>query len=500
MGTDNCSDQIHPGELLDLMPFGLILLNKKDRSIEFANRTISTWLEIDQIDASAIEEFYRDVSFRIMETENSQNPTVDLNTSQGNRINLICWGIEAPDNEMDSAVYILQRGFLNTNVSPTSINSHRRTHPNLGQWIWKINNNEIIWNDETYRIFGVDRDDFEVNFQNYIDKIHPQDRSLVETHIEDTLSNESGELKEFRHRIVLSDGTVRFVSCSGNLSFSKMGDPLELSGFVKDITEENLLNQEMDRVRKSLQPVLDNGLRPLDQLLMLKDKSNCAETEGKLQSVTQELENFVSMATHILRGPISTIIAVSKMAEMKVFSTDEFLGMIHQTSNRLCKNLNDLILIGELNYHYPTRSTINLKIQLKQIIEEISEEYSTCQTQVNYQIDDETCVSTDSRLLSISLKCVLINAFKYGKNHNGDCRVNINHYKDKKDIIEISDRGCGILTKEESSIFRMFYRGHNNSDGSGLGLYIARKAIERLDGNIRLCEKYKDGTKMIISL
>jgi signal transduction histidine kinase len=66
--------------------------------------------------------------------------------------------------------------------------------------------------------------------------------------------------------------------------------------------------------------------------------------------------------------------------------------------------------------------------------------------------------------------------------------------------IVISDNGIGIKEKDLDSIFKMFYRGSGNTSGSGIGLYIVREAIAKLNGSIEVRSVYGEGATFEITL
>jgi signal transduction histidine kinase len=66
--------------------------------------------------------------------------------------------------------------------------------------------------------------------------------------------------------------------------------------------------------------------------------------------------------------------------------------------------------------------------------------------------------------------------------------------------ISISDNGEGIADEYKDRVFEMFYRGTSNSSGSGLGLYIAREAIEKLSGSIKVNTTYGEGSVFTLLL
>ncbi|MEM9855918.1 MAG: HAMP domain-containing sensor histidine kinase, partial [Bacteroidota bacterium] len=72
--------------------------------------------------------------------------------------------------------------------------------------------------------------------------------------------------------------------------------------------------------------------------------------------------------------------------------------------------------------------------------------------------------------------------------------------KSGKILFQISDSGQGISKDVSSRIYHMFFRGNENSNGSGLGLYIVKNAVEKLKGTIKLDESYKKGARFILSI
>jgi signal transduction histidine kinase len=66
--------------------------------------------------------------------------------------------------------------------------------------------------------------------------------------------------------------------------------------------------------------------------------------------------------------------------------------------------------------------------------------------------------------------------------------------------IEVSDNGAGIMETYQDKVFDMFFRGSEKSDGSGLGLYIVKKIVEKLEGKIELRTRYREGTTFTITL
>ncbi|MEE8507382.1 MAG: PAS-domain containing protein, partial [Kiloniellales bacterium] len=125
----------------------------------------------------------------------------------------------------------------------------------LGNWDWNIPANEMIWSDETYRIFDLDPQDFTVTYDSFLDLIHPDDRDSVERAIHAALS---GSAYSVDHRIVLPDGAERIVHGQGEVELDQEGRPAHLRGTIQDITAETAARRELAKTAKLLETVFEN--------------------------------------------------------------------------------------------------------------------------------------------------------------------------------------------------------------------------------------------------
>ena len=111
---------------------------------------------------------------------------------------------------------------------------------------------------------------------------------------------------------------------------------------------------------------------------------------------------------------------------------------------------------------------------------------------------DVTIVSDLFRLKNI-LKNLLSNAQTFSNPILDESFVKISLKKDKNyHVIIIEDNGIGIIDNAQEKVFNMFYKGMESKDGSGLGLYIAKKMISKLDGMITVKSEY--GKKSIFKV
>ena len=126
----------------------------------------------------------------------------------------------------------------------------------VGSWSWNIKTNQLLWSDEMYRIFGIDRDSFTGVLSDVIAQaIHPDDREAVNN---SNLSvSEKGLPVPMEYRIIWHDGTVRTVWAeAGELINDENGKPAMLTGIVQDITDRKHAEELIRKIANEQQIVL----------------------------------------------------------------------------------------------------------------------------------------------------------------------------------------------------------------------------------------------------
>jgi PAS domain S-box-containing protein len=117
----------------------------------------------------------------------------------------------------------------------------------LGSWELDLTKreglNRLSWSDEIYRIFGIAPSAFGATYEAFLAAVHPEDRKRMEEAQRRALAGEAG--LNIEHRILRSDGTVRWVQEQGALERDAEGRPTRLNGTVLDITERKLAEQTL---------------------------------------------------------------------------------------------------------------------------------------------------------------------------------------------------------------------------------------------------------------
>ncbi len=123
-----------------------------------------------------------------------------------------------------------------------------------GSWLWEIEENQISWSDEIYRIFGLAPQEFSATYEAFLESVHPDDREFVDSAVNAAFHKE--EPYSIDHRVIRLDGSIRYVHEEGEVTYNEKGKPVQMMGTVQDITEriegEAQLLEERDKAQKYL--------------------------------------------------------------------------------------------------------------------------------------------------------------------------------------------------------------------------------------------------------
>ena len=122
-----------------------------------------------------------------------------------------------------------------------------------GSFGWNVGKGEIYWSDETFRIFEY-RPDTTVTIERVLQRTHPEDRSGVEEFIERISREKTGF--DFEHRLLMLDGSVKYVRVMGRPSKDETGD-LEFVGAVSDVTAQKVAEQRHEGDQRQIRRIID---------------------------------------------------------------------------------------------------------------------------------------------------------------------------------------------------------------------------------------------------
>lgn len=238
-------------------------------------------------------------------------------------------------------------------------------------------------------------------------------------------------------------------------------------------------------------------------LLMLRDVTERKKTERELVQRNHELDSFVYRASHDLKAPLNSLMGLIEIlkSESKEASLLTYLSLMDKSVIKLdtfIKNLTDFSKVA--------RSEIrNQAVDFREIIQEVLEglRYMQHADRVlrKIAITGDIPFHGDNFHIGIVMGNLLSNAVKYQDLRKPESWLSVTvDIRTDRALITVEDNGVGIPEEHKGRIFELFYRATNQSFGSGLGLYITRNAVEKMNGTVQLESTEGVGTKFTVML
>jgi signal transduction histidine kinase len=208
----------------------------------------------------------------------------------------------------------------------------------------------------------------------------------------------------------------------------------------------------------------------------------------KLQESNKELDMFIYRASHDLRGPILRIQGLTMITQRELDAAAQKLNIhrIELTAIEMGRLLSKLLNIHDIFKEELEHS----KVSFDKLFEDVTKTLQPLIWEntdfIQLNIQSGVNFHSDHYLLKIILENLIENAIVFRKNTT-DLLVKVNVTTAGNFLVmNIEDNGVGISDQIKDQVFNMFYRGSEKSIGSGLGLYLVKKAIEKLQGEIIL--------------
>ncbi|MDQ3072486.1 MAG: hybrid sensor histidine kinase/response regulator [Bacteroidota bacterium] len=234
---------------------------------------------------------------------------------------------------------------------------------------------------------------------------------------------------------------------------------------------------------------------------MYRTRSLLKETNEELKKSYSELDRFVYSASHDLRAPLMSILGIIEVARSEKENIDLYLDLIQRSVDRL-----DIFIKNIIDYHRNAKSSGQTdEINFEEIIEETIETFRFYQDtrKVNFKIrvEQKEVFRTDAVRLKIILNNLISNAIKYQQPNNDRQQIRIDIDTDsEKAVIQIEDNGIGIAEDHLNNIFHMFYRATTENTGAGIGLYIVKEVLTKLDADIKVQSVIGQGSTFTMTI
>jgi signal transduction histidine kinase len=220
-----------------------------------------------------------------------------------------------------------------------------------------------------------------------------------------------------------------------------------------------------------------------------------------IEDKNAELDAFFYRISHDLKGPISSLRGLSLLARLDVQDSTarDYIEKQFQQVERL-----DLIVSGLINLTRLNQTGFEKKlIDFHKLTDECIHSFQTHPKfrviRFKNTIEDGLGFYSEWTLLNAVVQNLLENAIKYSTDDNPFVHTRV-YKQDEFVILEVEDNGQGIPLEHQPRIFEMFYRATDNATGTGLGLYILKRSLDRLKGTIDIQSVENAGSTFTVKL
>lgn len=224
----------------------------------------------------------------------------------------------------------------------------------------------------------------------------------------------------------------------------------------------------------------------------------------------QAKSEFVSIASHQLRTPLSTMkwhaeILLSGDAGAITGEQREYIAEIYRSTERMIKLLGDLLSVSRIEMGvFPIElATVDLVQTANETIRDLGALLNERGVKIEtHYAADLPKTKTDKKSLRIVIQNLLTNSIKYSP-AKSTVDLSIDEHEGRIRFT-IADHGAGIPAEDQKNIFSKFFRAENarnlDTDGNGLGLYIVKSMLEHIGGTISFASTVGKGTTFYVSL
>lgn len=258
------------------------------------------------------------------------------------------------------------------------------------------------------------------------------------------------------------------------------------------------LQQKQDEIEAQTEE-----LREANEAIFLANSNlekKVADRTAELRQAYLELDTFFYRSSHDFRRPLTTFMGLAEVAKITLKDPNaiHLFDKVKETAVNLDKMLLKLQSISDVGAQQLAYKEVFFKELMDSILTSYQHEINKRGIKININIQRNELFSYPS-LLKIIIENLLENAINFCCINNPIISISARQESDRF-IFQIEDNGQGIDPAYKERIFDMYYRASLDSKGNGLGLYIVKRAVDKLSGNIRVESEVSKGTGFQIDI
>jgi PAS domain S-box-containing protein len=338
----------------------------------------------------------------------------------------------------------------------------------IGAWDWNVDTGEMVMSDRCLELFG-HPPGTRLTRETCLAAVHPEDRERAERASAEAVA--SGKDYELEMRVLLPDGTVRWVSSRGRAVHDAAGRPVRLTGMALDITERK-------------------------------------RAEEALRESDRRKSEFLAVLSHELRNPLAPIRSSIHLLERARPGSEQAVrarDVIRRQTDHLARLVDDLLDVTRIS-----RGKIKLereRIDLRDVLRRTCDDHRTLfegrRIDLRVEMSGPVWIDADATRMAQVIGNLLQNAAKFSR-EGGAVMASIGATNGRAEI-RVRDDGMGISPDLLQRVFEPFVQAAEGlartKGGLGLGLALVKGLVELHGGSVRATsEGLERGAELVVTL
>ena len=292
--------------------------------------------------------------------------------------------------------------------------------------------------------------------------------------------------------IIQNDNSSKLLETNRDITKRKRAE----EHIIKLLKEEQQLTEELSATNEELQATSEELQSSNEELMMVQN--NLTEMINKLKISNKELEQFAYVASHDLQEPLRMVSSFTQLLEKRYKNqldndADDYIGFVVEGAKRMKQLIDDLLAFSRLNTDIREFEPILMEIALDDVLLNLKASIKEHNAQITHK--RLPCIKGDPLQISQLLQNLIGNAIKFHGDNPPQIHISAQELENEW-VFSIKDNGIGINKRHQEQIFSIFKRLNTREEypGTGIGLSICKRIVERHGGHIWLESKPGQGS------
>lgn len=332
----------------------------------------------------------------------------------------------------------------------------------VGIWDYDVVNNVFVWDDQMFKLYGIDKNNFTGAYEAWLVGVHPEDKERGDSEIQMAISGVKDFNTEFR--VVWQDGTVHFIRALAIVQKDDAGKPVKMTGTNWDISAQKNAEQSL------------------------------RENEKDLREMNAEKDKLFSIISHDLRGPFNVFLNYTRMLEEDLSTMTheqirKFVHLMGLSATNLFRLLENLLEWSMLQRGLTTAHTESFLLMpnVKSSLDSVRDAATKKGIEISTDIPADLVVFADERMLDGIIRNLSTNAVKFTPKC-GKVIIAAKPIPDGWVEISVKDTGIGMNKEIRDNLFKIGVdsnrKGTDREPSTGLGLILCKEFVEKQGGRL----------------